>query len=514
MMNFISVLYLVTAAGASFIPINVSHNVPHYASAAVNPSFLGFAFEETSFVYYGGNKTSPDIASRNLVQVIANKTQARPLIRVGGTSLDHGTFNASQKEAITIPPSEVGSGIPKGIQIGPSFFESFANFPTAQFMLDIPWAEQNLNNSIAFSRAAYRAIGKDRLFAFELGNEPNNYGRFKGGDKREKMESYAKEWAQWTDAIDDAVGVGSSSIWQGVVLSSETGGRTHFPGGTSKDWKIPDLFENGLEQYADRMKSVAMHYYQTQENPNTDIQADLLNHTAVVKGSEFIRKAVKYLRNPKRNIPVYLAEVGNTLGNGTKYIQLEGSLGSALWQIDFSLYAMSIGVTGVNIQCGTKFPFSLWRPNINHTHGEVLPAFYSHIFSAEFMGSSGNTRVTNIDLDSPFLSSYAAYENGSIARVAIINLRQSDGSLSENDAVRVALSVGDDVKTAEVKKLSSPNGAAATAETISFDGTQWVYEDPRTEKKVKKYTKSSLSINGGTVDLEVKSSEAVIVYLE
>jgi hypothetical protein len=70
-----------------------------------------------------------------------------------------------------------------------------------------------------------------------------------------------------------------------------------------------------------------------------------MNHTAVMKGSGFIHEAIHALNNS--GIPVILGEVGNTLGNRSCGISLEAVLGSALWQVDFSLWSMFI-VSGIS----------------------------------------------------------------------------------------------------------------------------------------------------------------------
>lgn len=70
-----------------------------------------------------------------------------------------------------------------------------------------------------------------------------------------------------------------------------------------------------------------------------------MNHTAVMKGSGFIHEAIHALNNS--GIPVILGEVGNTLGNRSSGISLEAVLGSALWQVDFSLWSMFI-VSGIS----------------------------------------------------------------------------------------------------------------------------------------------------------------------
>ena len=65
-----------------------------------------------------------------------------------------------------------------------------------------------------------------------------------------------------------------------------------------------------------------------------------MDHKEVVKGTRFVETAIKNLTSLGVDIPVVLGEVGNTLGNRSSGVGLEGVLGSALWQVDFSLYTM------------------------------------------------------------------------------------------------------------------------------------------------------------------------------
>ncbi|OCL05021.1 glycoside hydrolase family 79 protein [Glonium stellatum] len=207
-----------------------------------------------------------------------------------------------------------------------------------------------------------------------------------------------------------------------------------------------------------------------------------MNHTAVTQGSNFVHKAIKYLNNTGEHIPLVLGEVDNTLENRSVGTSLNGVLGSALWQVDFSLYSMFIGVAGINMQSGVSFPFSLWHPKINDTPGEVLPAFYGQIFAAEFIGVHDNVRLANIDLNSPFLSAYATYEDGAL--------------------------------TARVEKLTSPDGGTALAsDNITWAGMQWTYENNGTGVSVLNDTQV-LQVQNGAIDLKVNASEAVMVFLQ
>lgn len=68
--------------------------------------------------------------------------------------------------------------------------------------------------------------------------------------------------------------------------------------------------------------------------------ADLMNHDEVIKGTAFIKTALQNLTTIGVDVPIVLGEVGNTLGNGSSGVNLEGVRGSALWQVDLSLYTM------------------------------------------------------------------------------------------------------------------------------------------------------------------------------
>jgi hypothetical protein len=116
---------------------------------------------------------------------------------------------------------------------GPSYFDTFATLPNAAFVIDVPMKKNNLNNTELFAKAAYEKIGAARIAAFEIGNEPNNYGK--------TIAEYVNQWTSWSAQLSKVLGLGEDEtrrIYQAVCLSSETGGKTNFPGGTPKDWKV------------------------------------------------------------------------------------------------------------------------------------------------------------------------------------------------------------------------------------------------------------------------------------
>lgn len=67
-----------------------------------------------------------------------------------------------------------------------------------------------------------------------------------------------------------------------------------------------------------------------------------MNHSVVVGNLSNFLAPIAYLQANHSNIPFTLAEVGSSLNPSGNNYDLQGVLGSALWTIDFMLYAMSI----------------------------------------------------------------------------------------------------------------------------------------------------------------------------
>lgn len=258
--------------------------------------------------------------------------------------------------------------------------------------------------------------------------------------------------------------------------------------------------------------------YQTKANRGSSLQIDLMNHTAVVRGSVFVKNAVDYLNKFEPAIPLALAETGSVLGNISDNDPLEAVLGSALWQADFFLYSMSIGVKRINLQSGLNFPFALWNPEYKHK-GKVVPAsvhaaFYGQLFAAEFRGDGDNVRVFNRDLDKPFVSAYMAYDNGKLSRVAIFNLDLwSQVDTPQREKKDVTLNIGDLAKSVEIKRLTAVKGGTAGVSNITWGGEQWTAESGGKGVPLLNDT-ITVPVNNDKVQFSVQASEAVMLFVK
>lgn len=107
---------------------------------------------------------------------------SKPLIiRIGGTSGDLVQFSENQTEAThCVGPSNCPHSSKDTFILGKSYFDGFELFPKAHMTFQAPiypkkgdyeWIEE----AMEYVRRAANALGKDRIAAIALGNEPDYY---------------------------------------------------------------------------------------------------------------------------------------------------------------------------------------------------------------------------------------------------------------------------------------------------------------------------------------------------
>ena len=282
---------------------------------------------------------------------------------------------------------------------------------------------------------------------------------------------------------------------------------------------IPAVFNAGVNAN-NTIKAVSHHYYQT--SGTVPYGQGLLNHTAISSHLDYFRPFIQYLQSSTSAndapIPFIIGEVGNSL-NRTHDYNYQASLAAALWAVDFALYSASIGVSRIYWQQIMHSGFDLWLPiDSAGIQAQTFSTFYGVLFGAEFIGTSGATRVAQLQLvNAPAnVVAYAAYDNDVLTRVAVVNLREWSGSNNTGRGQQqVALSGLGSCPQATVRVLSSPNGAVALADSITFGGSQWTYASGGEEEaNVDPRGSGIVDLTDGVVTLIVADSSALLVVLD
>ncbi|KAL1641950.1 hypothetical protein SLS58_005786 [Diplodia intermedia] len=523
------------AAADSCIHLSAPGSVPANASAILDQSFLSFAIEGRDFIDYSGNDSAPNEYSVNMLSTFSQKTGAPTYLRVGGTTQDHFRYDPDQAEAIRFEQPELAtfSSLFANITVGRGWLDGFARIAAGA---DVVWdlqvflARRNLSNAVEFARdcVAGAIVGGagSTLNALEIGNEPDLYGSagfFPNETDRPAgyaVADYVREFAQFAAALEGNVSaLGSGPNFQALALSNLV----------ENPWSEENAFDAGLSP--ELVKSVSEHFYQSEDGE--DLGATLMNKEAIrSKTDARFKDRIAYMKSAHPDIPFLIAEAASALGNGTgiRDFDLTASLGTALWTVDWLLYAATLGVARVNMQLGSRFPFSPWlgaATTINNATlaPQTLGSFYGNVFVADFIGAAaGALQVAELDTAGDAnVSAYAAYNSGSLASVAVVNLelwRESYGTARPCKTVELSLAdhhqyqnVSSAVKEVRVRRLTGPDGGAQ-APDITWAGTQWTRESNGLPVVVDEES-FAVEVDGetGSVRVRCQASEALLISI-
>ncbi|OTB02980.1 glycoside hydrolase family 79 protein [Hypoxylon sp. CI-4A] len=500
-------------------------------SGTVDPSFAGFAFEEASFVRYAQDDDGEvNTFSVNLIDAITSRTGGDPIIRLGGTSPDYGNYIPDQTEP-ALPVAEQDNYQNVGYTtIGPSYWDLTKNFPGAKYMVQVPLVNTNVSEAIAWVESAVNGIGIDNIHSIQPGNEPDLYADSYEGEGGVYLgppdyqgtlsnETYVGNYTKYVDAILEAVNLPTGRLFTAFDVA------THFGDAVQEESYIFDVetcFGLGIDEKG-VIKEVSHHYYQRNAGTADDLADGLMDTSVTHTHLDQFKRHISWLQENQPDIPFILNEVGNSLFKTNSY-EFQARLGSALWQVDFYLYSLAIGIARINYQQIMHAGYDLWLPVASAgLEAQVFANYYSQPFVADFIGSSGNTRVAKLDIsggggddDVPAnLAVYAAYEGDAAKRIAITNLdswnETSSGTARPN--VTLELSVPDGVTSVQVYHLNSPAGAGAAADSITYGGSQWTYENLGKEVKNVRQDSENITVDNGVASVTVENSEAVLVWL-
>ncbi|KAJ5128974.1 uncharacterized protein N7443_006089 [Penicillium atrosanguineum] len=485
----------------------------------VPADFFGFGFESGFLPYYNND------FSRNVVTSIQARMSQPLVIRVGGTSGDNITVHQDQKEASHCTSDRCNSL--SHFDIGLSYFDTFTQFPNASWTVQAPMGVHfNITNTMTYLRHAWNAIGKDRVSAIALGNEPNWYPM---QDKSYDYAAYTKDAIEIEDRVikDFALEGDDRRIFQVGEIASEA---------VSSDFNLLGILQGRLGRNG-RTKYAAEHFYQHAKTGvaksyfTVDVLQDfLMSHADILGHLLPYAKVVDWIKEKKRPYSLVLSEVGSAIGGSP--ISFGGGFGAAIWAVDFHLASMSRGVKRICNTMGPDSTHSFWLPSETGrqpTGPAVQGIFPSAAFIADFVGRSDTLgKVSNLTSNFQYLSAYAMYNLNSDkpTRVALINLREWHESdtpaLSPTRGFyNVTLRFGDGLKTVTVKRMHSESGSLARGfdqgghrENVTWAGEQWSYKvDKGKGHFVSGLQEEKLNVNQGSAHIIVHDTEAVMVFL-
>lgn len=110
-------------------------------------------------------------------------TSSRRILRLGGTTADYGKYVANQTDA-AMPSALVADDI-GNTTIGPSYWELPSRIPEAAFVIQVPLATTDIDETILWTKSAVSIMNTDQIYSIEVGNEPDWYAAEYRGSSRQ-----------------------------------------------------------------------------------------------------------------------------------------------------------------------------------------------------------------------------------------------------------------------------------------------------------------------------------------
>ncbi|KAK5737465.1 hypothetical protein LTR17_006693 [Elasticomyces elasticus] len=431
-----SLLYLFGAAslcaGSAVIARPPVISVPGVPSTPGVPleAFVSYSIEFSSFPDFAGNLSAPNVFSDNLLNNLGKLQGTKPHIRVGGNTQDYAVFNASQHvtEIGIVDPAK-SPDYPTTLTIGPSYFESYQTWPGTKFIhgfnlgRNSTVARQGLIDSVAY---ACKALEGGKLLHWELGNEPDLFKTSSQGPVRPANwteQDYVNEWLYWTREIKGALQDACPD------LASNESYTFYAPSfaGTSNSLNPIVTWEDGIDTDKDIAIISTHNYISGAAVLGVTLQGTLMNHTSnvvsIAKQLNESRLLAELPDSLEPSLPFIMGETNSLYNQGRP--GLSNTFGAALWGVDFNLWCATNNISRVHMHQGTNYRYQAWQPIETDLESKGTKApYYGSIAVAAFMGDivKATPSIVNLPLANEEESAYAAYVDGKLARLIVVNM--------------------------------------------------------------------------------------------
>ncbi|ROW07920.1 hypothetical protein VMCG_03621 [Cytospora schulzeri] len=505
------------------------------ANQPFSEAFVSYSIEFSSFPEFAGNDSSPNTFSDNLLNNLGDLQGTKPYIRVGGNTQDYALYNASLAYALNGTYNDTRSpDYPTTIYIGPSYFESYNQWPNVKFSHGLNLG-LGANNSAGWQTLfdtvplACKTLGPDKLYTWEYGNEPDLYASSAQGAVRPQPwndTTYVSQWINGTHEIlarlEEACPELTDPSLYGYMAPSFSG--------ANRALHSVGTWAAGLDQDEDIKLYSKHNYISGATTPGVTLQGTLMNHSRTMQSVDEHIAEYNSVFPDGDGVPLIFGECNSLYNQGAP--GLSNAFGAALWGIDFNLYSASVGFKRVHMHMGTNYRYGAWQP-VETTKASIgtKPPYYGSIAVAAFLGNTVTTPVSvlNIPLANERETAYAAYSAGSgaLLRAIVINLNGYNTTVdgtglgeSPDPPVRISRTYTFDVTGGSVgpgdqvtiQRLYANGSDAITG--ITWDGWSYNYELAYgLPVRLDNVTVGEYATVGedGTVDVSVPDSSAALL---
>jgi hypothetical protein len=352
-------------------------------AGAIAPDFMGLGYEISS-VARPGLLSGANSAYVQLVRRLA----ARGVIRIGGNTADFATYSPSAPAVSTSFGSVVNDAVLRDLG-------GFLEATGWKLIWTLNLGRGSEADAVREAKAVLRAAG-ERLLAFEIGNEPDLFGRNKHRKPEYGYEDWLAEYRRYKTALRAQF---PTIPFAGPDAAGKTDWVTRFAADEGKDTVL-----------------LAHHYYREGQNPTSTIDK-LLGPDAKLQPQLTQLRAA----SASCGVPYRICEVNSFSGGGRPGVS--DTMAAALWVLDYMFTLAASGCAGVNMETGVnQLDFiSSYSPIGDDEHGQysAKPEYYGML--AFSLAGKGQLLKTETGQGSAGVKAYATQPDEGAMTLTLIN---------------------------------------------------------------------------------------------
>jgi hypothetical protein len=349
------------------------------------------------------------------------------VIRIGGNVSDYSLFS----------PHGNAVSAPKATVVNEENLRALGGFLHAtgwRLIWGLNLGSGSEQNAVEEAQAVTASV-KDKLLAFEIGNEPDLFGRGTAHRPRNySYDDYLKEYRRYKAAVRAKL---PHAPFAGPDAASAT------------DWVTRFAADEGAD-----LKLLTHHYYRQCAGPTSTLDKLLYPDPKLNPELKRLETAAK-----ASHVPYRICETNSFCGGGQPGVS--DTFGASLWMLDYLFTLAWADAAGVNIETGVnQLGFiSSYSPIAKDERGQYAakPDYYGMLAFARAAG--GQKLATRYDAAGANLSAYAVLQDSGGTIVTIINKDTSRN-------VEANISLGQHFREAHALRLQAPSLQDKTATTL------------------------------------------------
>jgi hypothetical protein len=356
--------------------------------APIAPDFIGLGYEISSVARAGLLSRSNEVCVQ-LVRTLG----VRGVIRIGGNTSDYARYE---------PAGPLVSSA-FGTVIDTAALKELSGFLEATHWKLI-WGF-DLGHGTETEALAVAGVlwpgARERLLAFEIGNEPDLFGRAKHRTAQYSYEDWLAEYRRYKAAL--------RAQFPGIPLA---GPDAAMPA----DWVTRFAADEGRDAVL-----LTQHYYREGQNP-TSTSEKLLGVDPKLQGELAMLQAA----SKSSGLPYRICEVNSFSGGGRPGVS--DTMAAALWVLDYMYTLAANGCSGVNMESGVNHLdfISSYTPIGDDEHGHYVakPEYYGMLAFAQ--GGKGSLLQSELTAATPAIKAYASGASRTALCLTLINKGPDD----------------------------------------------------------------------------------------